>query len=253
MKEKMTKEHDDFRKTINDIKTKEEEERAIAVAKWKKECEEAKKSRELANAKAKIKEEENKTILKKYDDLLKPFLEIVRDEYVNTNDAVIKSEFKKLSSDRKPEFFDRSYSHSPEVERFEHDNDCFDGKKYKVYIYSPLSYHIEMKWDYNHGFDPQGSDGHVVFPHYEREISITIYIDYIDPISKKLVKNDNLIANASECSGIITLLHKKKPLFINQTTYYYRKERADWKVKVSLNDPDWQEKITDEILRQLSE
>lgn len=251
----MTKEHDDFRKTINDIKTKEEEERAIAVAKWKKECEEAKKSRELADAEAKATKEKDKAIIKKYDDLLKPFFIIIKDEYTRNNDAVLKSKILKDLPDYEPKPYDfyKLFSDSPEVEEFTYDSPRYDGRKYLPRIHSPLSYHIEMKWDYNHGFDPQGSDGHVVFPHYEREISITIYIDYIDPISKKLVKNDNLIANASECSGIITLLHKKKPLFINQTTYYYRKERADWKVKVSLNDPDWQEKITDEILRQLSE
>lgn len=252
----MTKEHDDFRKTINDIKTKEEEERAIAVAKWKKECEEAKKSRELADAEAKATKEKDKAIIKKYDDLLKPFFIIIKDEYACNNDAVLKSELLKdlPQYEPKPYHFYKLFSDSPEVEEFTYDGGpIYDNRKYQPRIHSPLSYHIEMKWDYNDGNDPQGSSGHVVSPHYERKISITICIDYIDPISKKLVKNGNLIVNASECSGIITLLHKRKPLFSNKTLYYYRKERADWKVKVSLNDPDWQEKITDEILRQLSE
>lgn len=252
----MTKEHDDFRKTINDIKTKEEEERAIAVAKWKKECEEAKKSRELADAEAKATKEKDKAIIKKYDDLLKPFFIIIKDEYTRNNDAVLKSKILKDLPDYEPKPYDfyKLFSDSPEVEEFTYDGGpIYDNRKYQPRIHSPLSYHIEMKWDYNDGNDPQGSSGHVVFPHYERKISITICIDYIDPISKKLVKNGNLIVNASECSGIITLLHKRKPLFSNKTLYYYRKERADWKVKVSLNDPDWQEKITDEILRQLSE
>ena len=251
----MTKEHDDFRKKLADAKNQKEEQLAIENEERKILREKLEKERELAKTEAKIKEEENKTILKEYDDLLKPFFEIVRDEHENANDAVIKSELRKLLPGSKPQFFDRSYSHSPEVERFEHDNDCFDGEKYNVYIYSPLSYHIEMLWDY----EPGGYDD---IGRYTRRISTTILIDYVDPISKKLIKNGNLIVDASECSGIITLLRKKIPLFYNPSyaqharnikspTYYYEKGMANWKIRASLNDPDWQEKITDEILKQL--
>jgi len=237
----------DKRKADEALKKKNEEQQKIN----NRERERIKKDKQDAEKEVRRKKDKERKLKykEKLDNFLLPLFEVVKKNYIKSDDAIITSGLLSYFDERSwrgmitPKVKDGVYTEKGAYNS--QSGKDLEKRIYREKVFSPASYTISLRWNfrsekitYSQQSDPDGyyPPGHqTIVYNYWDQIDLTILIDYVNPLTGELIKDAMIIDSLSKFGGKLSFIGSKK-------------NWGNWIKKASLKDENYQEKVEEAIL-----